>query len=80
MLTHQKKLNDLQINLLKSFQYIDTKDKIEEIDSLINYYLEKKLNEAIGIAETKNNYTEEIYNEWLLDRRNSAINKTSTKQ
>jgi hypothetical protein len=78
MLTHQKKLNDLQINLLKSFQYIDTQDRIEEINSLINFYLEKKLDEAIDNEETKRNYTAEIYNEWLLTNTMSKTTNTLT--
>jgi hypothetical protein len=78
MLTHQKKLNDLQINLLKSFQYIDTQDRIEEINSLINFYLEKKLDEAIDNEETKRNYTAEIYNEWLLTNTKSKTTNTLT--
>ena len=80
MLTHQKKLNDLQINLLKSVQYIDTQDKIEEINSLINFYLEKKLDEAIDSEETKRNYTADIYNEWLLVNTKSKTSNTLTNK
>ncbi len=73
MLAHNK-LNNLQLNMLKSFQYIDSKEKLQEIDSLINFYLEKKLDEAIEKEEAKRSYTAEIYNEWLLTK--SEKNKT----
>jgi hypothetical protein len=74
MFTHQKKLNELQISLLKSFQCLDAKEKIEEIDSLMNFYLEKKLNEAIDFEEAKQNYTADTNNEWLL--REEMIQQT----
>lgn len=61
----QNKLNNAQLNLIKSFQYLRNDAEINEIDSLINFYLEKKLDDAITIAESKNNYTAEVYEQWL---------------
>jgi hypothetical protein len=59
------KLNEAQINLIKSFKYLHNEQEIDEIDSLINFYLEKKLDEAIAEVETKRNYTSAIYEQWL---------------
>ena len=59
------KLNEAQVNLIKSFQYLHSETEISEIDSLINFYLEKKLDEAITKAESKNNYSATIYEQWL---------------
>lgn len=64
----QNKLNNAQLNLIKSFQYLRNEVEINEIDSLINFYLEKKLDDAIIIAESKNNYTAEVYEQWLNSR------------
>jgi hypothetical protein len=61
----QNKLNSAQLNLIKSFQFLRDEQQISEIDSLINFYLEKKLDDAISKVEFQNNYTEEIYEEWL---------------
>ena len=59
------KLNDAQLNLIKSFKYLHNKKQISEIDSLINFYLEKKLDEAITKAENQKNYNADIYEQWL---------------
>lgn len=61
----ENKLNEAQINLIKSFRYLHNEKEIQEIDSLINFYLEQKLDEAIIRAESKNNYTATIYESWL---------------
>lgn len=66
---HSDKLNKLQLNLLKSLQYIHSEDKVQELDSLINYYLEKKLDEAIELAEEKNNFNAQVYDGWLNEQR-----------
>lgn len=61
----QNKLNSAQLNLIRSFQYLRNEQEISEIDSLINFYLEKKLDEAITKFESQKNYSEEIYEQWL---------------
>ena len=66
-----EKLNKLQLNLLKSLQYIHSENKVQELDSLINYYLERKLDEAIESAESKNNFTAQIYENWLTEKRHT---------
>ena len=62
---HQNKLNSVQLNLIKTFQYLHNERQISEIDSLIDFYLEKKLDDAITKMEFQNGYTEEIYEQWL---------------
>ena len=59
------KLNEIQVNLIKSFMFLNDEKEIQEIDSLINFYLERKLDEAIEVAESDNNYTAAIYEQWL---------------
>jgi hypothetical protein len=73
----QRKLNTLQLNLLKSFQYIQSSKKIEEIDSLINFYLEKKLDEAIENAENEKKYTAKIYEEWLTETKQKTSSNST---
>lgn len=63
------KLNNAQLNLIRSFKYLHNEKKLSEIDSLINFYLEKKLDEAIIKAESENNYTAAIYDQWLYEEK-----------
>lgn len=72
--THNK-FNKAQLNLIRSFQYLHSEKELNEIDSLLNFYLEKKLDEAILKAESKNNYTAEVYEQWLNTQKNSKNNK-----
>lgn len=59
------KLTDAQLNLIKSFRYLRNEQELKEIDSLINFYLEKKLDDAIGRVESQRNYNAEVYESWL---------------
>lgn len=61
------RLNDAQLNLIKSFRYLHNEQELKEIDSLINFYLEKKLDEAIEKVESERNYTASIYEAWLTN-------------
>jgi hypothetical protein len=70
----QNKLNSAQLNLSKSFQYLRNKQQISEIDSLINFYVEKKLDEALTKTESEKNYGAGIYDQWLKN-----IHKHDTK-
>jgi hypothetical protein len=69
MIKHQDTLNDLQLNLLNSLSYIKSKERIIELESLINFYLEKKLDESIEKVETENNYSATVYEAWLHESR-----------
>jgi hypothetical protein len=62
--THDK-LTDAQLNLIKSFRFLRDEQELKEIDSLINFYLERKLDEAIDKVESERNYSAEIYESWL---------------
>ena len=64
----QNKLNLAQLNLIKSFQFLRSEKQIGEIDSLINFYLEKKLDEAIAKTEARKDYNAEIYEQWLSSK------------
>jgi len=63
--TPSNKLNEAQLNLIKSFMFLNDEKEIREIDSLINYYLEQKLDEAIENVELERNYSASIYEAWL---------------
>lgn len=69
-----RKLNLVQLNLIKSIGYLQDEKELNEIDALINFYLEKKLDAAIDRVEREKNYTEATYEQWLHERntKNSA--------
>ncbi len=69
--THDK-LSDVQLNLIKSFRYLHNEQELKEIDSLINFYLEQKLDEAIIKAESDRNYSADIYERWLNIPKNAG--------
>ena len=58
-------LNTVQLKLIRTFEFLHNEKQLNEIDSLINFYFEKNLDEAITKAEKENNYTAAIYEEWL---------------
>ena len=59
------RLNEAQLQLIKSFKYLHNAKEINEIDSLINFYLERKLDEAIVKKEAQSEYNAAIYEAWL---------------
>lgn len=65
MVEVQDKITDYQLELLKGFKFIHEKKQFEEIKSLISYYLESKLDEAITNKENNEKYNAEIYEKWL---------------
>lgn len=65
MISKQNKLTEIQLELLKSFGYIQDKKQLQEIKSLLNFYFRKKLDQAIEEVEEKKNFTSEVYKEWL---------------
>lgn len=69
--THDK-LTDAQLNLIKSFRFLRDEQELKEIDSLINFYLERKLDEAIDKVESERNYSAEIYESWLNSPKTSV--------
>lgn len=66
------KLNDAQINLIKSFRFLKDEQELREIDALINFYLEKRLDDAISRIEKERSYTSDIYELWL---KNSGLHE-----
>lgn len=46
--------------------------QLTEIDSLINFYFKRELDEAIVKAETEKNYTAAIYEEWLNENNRKS--------
>ncbi|MCD6013868.1 MAG: hypothetical protein K0Q79_3730 [Flavipsychrobacter sp.] len=66
-----KKLNTAQLDLIKSFKYLQSEKKLHEINSLINFYLERKLDDAIEKVESERNYNALVYEQWLKEKSQS---------
>ncbi len=66
------KLNASQLNLIKSFQFLHNEKQLKEMDSLINFYLEKKLDDAIEKAEFQNGYSASVYEQWLTTQNDKS--------
>ena len=63
-----EKLNNAQLNLIKSFRFLKDEQELREIDALINFYLERKLDDAISSVEEDRSYTPEVYEQWLKSK------------
>ena len=72
ILDKNTKLNELQISLLKSISIIKKTEDVKELQSLINFYLRKKLDDSIEKVENEKNYSQNTYEEWL---RLANVNK-----
>ena len=64
-----EKLNNAQLNLIKSFRFLKDEQELSEIDALINFYLERKLDDAISSVEEARSYTPEVYEQWLKSKK-----------
>jgi hypothetical protein len=66
MLTIQEgRLNQLQLDLLKSLRHVTDEQQAQEIKSLLNFYFEKKLELLIEKKEKEAGYTQAVYEQWL---------------
>lgn len=72
MIDARNKLTELQLELLKSFKHVTSKEELDEIKSLLNLYFRHKLDAAIDKAELDRNLSAEVYNEWLNKPKNNA--------
>ena len=61
----------LGTHALEAGETLIGENKVQELDSLINYYLEKKLDEAIESVEEKNNFNAQVYEGWLNEQRHT---------
>lgn len=59
------KLNSIHLNLTKAFRFLHDEQELKEIESLINFHFEKKLDDSIVKAENERNYDAAIYDAWL---------------
>lgn len=59
------KLTEMQLELLKSFRHITDEKQLREVKSLLNFYFQKKLDEAIDQSEKDHNYIPSTYEDWL---------------
>ena len=65
MMSGQNKLNEMQMELLKSFVHVTDEKQIAEIKSLLNLYFRNKLEESIEQEESQRGYTAAVYEEWV---------------
>ena len=69
MNTSSDKLTNMQLELLKSFKHIVDEEQLNEVKSLLNFYFKDKLDHATNKEEIGRNYSSEIYEEWLLQKK-----------
>ena len=70
--TAPNNLNTVQQKLIRTFEHLHNEKQLNEIDSLINFYFETKLDQAITKAEKENNYSAAIYDDWLNGQTNKG--------
>jgi hypothetical protein len=68
MINTENKISSHQLELLKSFKFIQQQKQLDEIKSLVTFYLDQKLDQAILEKEHKENFTAEVYEKWLLNK------------
>ena len=77
-LTENKRpLSSLQLELLKSLNYLATEKQLKEIRSLLRLYFASQLKASIEKAESDKNYTAAIYESWLISNNRSDANIAS---
>lgn len=77
IVTENKKLSNLQLELLKSLKFIASEKQIKEIRSLLHFYFAQQLDTAIEKIESEKNYTAEIYEKWLNNSSRQTLKKQS---
>jgi hypothetical protein len=73
MKTSENRITQMQLELLKSFQFVTDEKQLKEIKSLLRLYFQKNLDAAIDKVEKKNGFTSAIYEEWLSSNQNKSI-------
>ncbi len=63
-----QKIAKMQQELFETFKHLSDENQLTEVKSLLNFYFKDKLDKAISKAELENNYTNQIYQRWLLNR------------
>ena len=58
-------LTGLQLELLKSLNYMATEKQLKEIRSLLRFYFASQLDASIEKVESEKSYTIAIYEKWL---------------
>ncbi|MBX9783918.1 MAG: hypothetical protein K2X48_11575 [Chitinophagaceae bacterium] len=73
----ENNLTNLQIELLKSLRYTVSDKQLHEIKSLLRLYFIEELDKAIDKTETERNYTAEVYESWLNEKKSGHTGNTS---
>lgn len=63
----EHKLTEMHLKILGTIQQITSERQLASIDSLLNFYFRKELEDSIKKVEFGNGYTEETYEEWLKE-------------
>jgi hypothetical protein len=66
------RITEQQLELLKSFKYLRNEKEITEVKELLSLYYEHKLDAAIEKEEAERNYTAEVYESWLNQKKHSS--------
>ncbi len=71
------KLSSLQLELLKSLQFMATEKQLLEIRSLLRFYFAQQLDAAIEKFETERGYSATIYEGWLKTNAASRVKSSN---
>lgn len=67
------RITEQQLELLKSFKYLTSEKEISEVKALLSLYYEHKLDAAIDKAEAEQEYTAEVYEQWLNKQKGNKV-------
>jgi predicted MarR family transcription regulator len=65
----EKKLTELQVELLKSLKYMTTEKQLADIKSLLRHYFTHQLDKSIDKVEKEKGYTAAVYESWLNSKK-----------
>jgi len=71
---NKRPLSSLQLELLKSLNYMATEKQLKKIRSLLRFYFAGQLDASIEKTEYDKNYTATIYESWLTSNNISDAN------
>jgi hypothetical protein len=63
------RLTSQQLELLKSFRYLQNEQQIAEVKEFLNLYYRQRLEDAIDEAEQEKGFSQRIYEAWLNRRK-----------
>lgn len=64
-----EKLSNIQLELIKLYQYSIDEEQLLEIKKLLGNYFAKKATEEMDVLWEKNNWSNETMDEWLKEEK-----------